>query len=59
MKHKYIIFFCNARGQLETTVGEEKKFNPRLTKDLETFVEIMDNLDLPPPKLIGKLCSRL
>ena len=46
-----ILYF---RGQLETTVGEEKKFNPRLTKDINTFIDIMDNLNLPRPKLIGK-----
>lgn len=56
MNHiKLPLAFILYRGQLETTVGEEKKFNPRLSKDLETFVNIMDNLNLPPPKLIGKL----
>lgn len=42
------------KGQLETTVGEEKKFNPRLSKSLAEFIEIMDNLNLPYPKQIGK-----
>lgn len=45
------------RGQLETTVGEEKKYNPRLTKDIDSFVEIMNNLNLPKPKMIGKYNS--
>lgn len=49
---KYFLF----RGQLESTVAEEKELNPRLSKTLEEFVEIMDNLNLPYPKKIGKLC---
>ncbi|XP_031619007.1 persulfide dioxygenase ETHE1, mitochondrial [Contarinia nasturtii] len=40
------------KGQLESTVGEEKKYNPRLTKDIDTFVDIMTNLNLPKPKMI-------
>lgn len=47
------IFF--QRGQLESTVWEEKNYNPRLTKSLEEFVELMDNLNLPYPKKIGKI----
>lgn len=42
------------KGVLETTVAEEKKYNPRLTKSLEDFVEIMNNLNLPYPKQIDK-----
>lgn len=48
----YVFLFH--RGQLESTVGEEKLYNPRLTKDIDTFVQIMDNLNLPTPKMIGK-----
>ncbi|XP_007553862.1 persulfide dioxygenase ETHE1, mitochondrial [Poecilia formosa] len=40
------------KGQTVTTVGEERKHNPRLTKKLEEFVKIMDNLNLPKPKKI-------
>ena len=40
-------------GRTVTTVAEEKKLNPRLTKSLEDFVEIMKNLNLPYPKMIG------
>ncbi|KAF4519519.1 hypothetical protein B566_EDAN010704 [Ephemera danica] len=40
------------KGLTETTVEEEKKYNPRLTKTLEEFVNIMDNLNLPYPKKI-------
>ncbi|XP_043972359.1 persulfide dioxygenase ETHE1, mitochondrial [Gambusia affinis] len=40
------------KGQTVTTVGEERKYNPRLTKSLEEFVKIMENLNLPKPKKI-------
>ena len=40
------------KGRTSSTVGEEKALNPRLTKDLDEFVEIMDNLDLAYPKKI-------
>uniref|UniRef100_A0A3Q3XA05 Persulfide dioxygenase ETHE1, mitochondrial n=1 Tax=Mola mola TaxID=94237 RepID=A0A3Q3XA05_MOLML len=40
-------------GQMVSTVGEERKFNPRLTKNLDEFVNIMNNLNLPKPKKIG------
>lgn len=40
------------KGQTVSTVGEERKFNPRLTKSLEEFVNIMNNLNLPKPKKI-------
>eukprot|EP00490_Sorites_sp_Unknown_P012367 CAMPEP_0114680552 /NCGR_PEP_ID=MMETSP0191-20121206/54290_1 /TAXON_ID=126664 /ORGANISM="Sorites sp." /LENGTH=430 /DNA_ID=CAMNT_0001957545 /DNA_START=58 /DNA_END=1351 /DNA_ORIENTATION=+ len=35
-----------------STVEEEKRYNPRLTKSVEEFVEIMENLKLPNPKKI-------
>jgi sulfur dioxygenase len=41
-------------GQTSTTVGEEKHYNPRLTKPLDEFIKIMENLNLPYPKMIGK-----
>ncbi|XP_017279183.1 persulfide dioxygenase ETHE1, mitochondrial [Kryptolebias marmoratus] len=37
-------------GQTVSTVGEELKFNPRLTKSLEEFEKIMANLNLDRPK---------
>lgn len=40
------------KGQTVSSVDEEKKFNPRLTKSLEEFVKIMDNLNLPKPAKI-------
>lgn len=40
------------RGRTASSVGEEKKHNPRLTKTLPEFVELMKNLNLPYPKKI-------
>ena len=40
------------RGRTVTSVGEEKKNNPRLTKTSDEFVELMKNLNLPYPKKI-------
>ncbi|KAG6553587.1 hypothetical protein Mapa_004501 [Marchantia paleacea] len=40
------------KGQTVTTVGEEKLYNSRLTKDLEGFKTIMSNLNLAYPKMI-------
>lgn len=42
------------KGKMETSVAEEKQYNPRLTKDIDTFVEIMENLNLPYPKKIDQ-----
>ncbi|KAB0798999.1 hypothetical protein PPYR_06879 [Photinus pyralis] len=42
------------KGLTSTTVDEEKRLNPRLTKSLQEFVKIMDNLNLPYPKMIDK-----
>ncbi|AWO96242.1 putative persulfide dioxygenase ETHE1 mitochondrial isoform 2 [Scophthalmus maximus] len=39
-------------GQTVSTVGEERQFNPRLTKSLEEFVNIMNNLNLRKPAKI-------
>jgi len=41
-------------GQTVTTVAEEKKYNPRLTKDLNQFIKIMNDLKLPYPKEIDR-----
>lgn len=35
-----------------TTIGEEKKLNPRLSKSKREFVDLMYNLKLDPPKKI-------
>ena len=41
-------------GQTVTTVGEEKRLNPRLTRSKPEFVEIMRTLNLPYPKQIDR-----
>lgn len=42
------------KGHTMTTVGEEKRLNPRLTKTLDEFLEIMNNLNLAYPKMIDQ-----
>lgn len=42
------------KGQTTTTVAEELKYNPRLTKSKAEFVDIMNNLNLSYPKMIDK-----
>uniref|UniRef100_A0A7E4WCU3 Persulfide dioxygenase ETHE1, mitochondrial n=1 Tax=Panagrellus redivivus TaxID=6233 RepID=A0A7E4WCU3_PANRE len=41
-------------GRTVTSVEEEKRFNPRLTLKEADFIELMKNLNLPPPKYIDK-----
>ncbi|VDM42407.1 unnamed protein product [Toxocara canis] len=43
------------KGITQSSVAEEKKFNPRLTKSLDEFIEIMNNLKLSYPSQIGSL----
>jgi sulfur dioxygenase len=41
------------KGDTVSTIGEEKKFNPRLqVKSVEEYVELMNNLNLPNPKMM-------
>lgn len=40
------------KGLSVSTVEEEMLYNPRLTKDEEAFQNIMENLNLPYPKMI-------
>jgi sulfur dioxygenase len=42
------------KGMTCSSIGEEKKYNPRLTKSLEEFKQIMSNLNLAYPKMIDK-----
>jgi len=42
------------KGHTQSTVFEEKNFNPRLTKTKEEFIKIMDNLNLPRPAKIDE-----
>ncbi len=52
-------------GQTVSTIGEERRFNPRLTLDRDAFIAYMAALDLPDPKLImeavpaNQSCGRL
>ncbi|VDK81465.1 unnamed protein product [Dibothriocephalus latus] len=39
-------------GRMMTTVDEERRLNPRFTKSKAEFIEIMNNLNLPRPKLM-------
>jgi len=41
------------KGETVSTIGEEKRFNPRLqVKSIDEYVELMNNLKLPNPKMI-------
>lgn len=43
------------RGMTVTTIGEEKRLNPRLAgKTRDEFVAIMNNLNLPPPAKLAE-----
>ncbi|MFB2836094.1 MBL fold metallo-hydrolase [Floridanema evergladense] len=43
------------RGHLVSTIGEEKQYNPRFVgKDRASFIEQMNNLNLPNPKKIAE-----
>ena len=46
-------------GKVFSTIGNEKKFNPRLkVKNVDEYVELMSNLNLAKPKLIDINVSR-
>ncbi len=41
------------KGESVSTIGEEKRFNPRLqVKSIDEYVELMNNLKLPNPKMM-------
>jgi glyoxylase-like metal-dependent hydrolase (beta-lactamase superfamily II)/rhodanese-related sulfurtransferase len=41
------------KGDTVSTIGEEKRFNPRLqVRSMDEYVTLMDNLHLPNPKLM-------
>uniref|UniRef100_A0A7S1XA86 persulfide dioxygenase n=1 Tax=Compsopogon caeruleus TaxID=31354 RepID=A0A7S1XA86_9RHOD len=42
------------QGLTSTTVREEKQFNPRLTRTIDEFCDIMAKLNLPKPRLIDQ-----
>ncbi len=46
-------------GKVSSTIGNEKKFNPRLqVKNVDEYIELMTNLNLAKPKLIDINVSR-
>ena len=46
-------------GKESSTIGDEKKFNPRLqVKNVDEYVDLMSNLNLAKPKLIDINVSR-
>ncbi len=46
-------------GKESSTIGNEKKFNPRLqVKNVDEYIELMSNLNLAKPKLIDINVSR-
>ena len=41
------------KGETVSTIGEEKRFNPRLrVKSVDEYVDLMNNLHLPNPKMM-------
>jgi glyoxylase-like metal-dependent hydrolase (beta-lactamase superfamily II) len=41
------------KGWMSSSIGEERRFNPRLAgKTREQYIEIMNSLDLPDPKMM-------
>ena len=41
------------KGEMVSTIGEEKAFNPRLqVKSIDEYIELMNSLDLPNPKMM-------
>ncbi len=41
------------KGDTVSTIGEEKRYNPRLTiKSVDEYVDLMNNLKLPNPKMM-------
>ena len=41
------------KGETVSTIGEERRFNPRLqVKSIDDYVRLMNNLNLPNPKLM-------
>jgi sulfur dioxygenase len=42
------------KGYTVSTIGEERRLNPRLSKSKEEFVTIMEKLNLPYPKKLDE-----
>ncbi|CAF1052789.1 unnamed protein product [Brachionus calyciflorus] len=55
LPNDYIVFPAHDyTGQTNSSIGEEKKYNPRLSKSKEEFIQIMNNLNLPYPAQIDR-----
>lgn len=48
-----LVMVASILGVTTTTVGEELKYNPRLTKSKKEFREIMEQLGLTRPARMG------
>lgn len=49
-----LVYPCHDyNGQTMSTIGEEKQYNPRLIKSREEFIQLMNDLKLELPKMIG------
>src|SRR5690606_24537570 len=47
------------RGHTASTIGEEKRYNPRIAgRSRDEFIALMATLDLPPPKRIAVAVPR-
>jgi sulfur dioxygenase len=51
-----LVYPCHDyEGKTHSSIGEERRSNERIAgKSREEFIRIMDNLNLPPPKMIDK-----
>ena len=55
LKFRMLNYKWQSIGYLVSTIGEEKSFNPRLTKSRDEFIQLMKDLKLDLPKMIGML----
>lgn len=52
-EHTFIYPGHDYKGDTVSTIGEEKRFNPRLNvSSVEEYADIMNNLNLPNPKMM-------
>ncbi|XP_045468662.1 persulfide dioxygenase ETHE1, mitochondrial [Harmonia axyridis] len=55
LPHETVVYPAHDyRGVMSSTIAEEIKYNSRLTKNMEEFIDIMNNLNLGYPKQIDK-----
>jgi len=55
-----LVYPCHDyNGKFSSTIGNEKKFNPRLqVKNVDEYVEIMSNLNLSKPEMMDSNVSK-